>query len=90
MFTVLLSDHFLHVSVLIIIYSFTEQNDCGCGLSLEPRLSIPDFVWNGKPWFKASVDCAGYVVVSFPEHNFVFQFQLVHGLGARLVYTHAD
>ena len=46
MFTVLLSDHFLHVSVLIIIYSFTEQNDCGCGLSLEPRLSIPDFVWN--------------------------------------------
>ena len=90
MFTVLLSDHFLHVSVLIIIYSFTGQNDCGCGLSLEPRLSIPDFVWNGKPWFKASVDCAGYVVVSFPEHNFFFQFQLVHGLGARLVYTHAD
>ena len=36
MFTVLLSDHFLHVSVLIIIYSFTEQNDCGCGLASNP------------------------------------------------------
>ena len=28
-----------------------------CGLSLEPKLSIPDFVRNGKPGFITSVDC---------------------------------
>ena len=51
--------------MVIIIYSFTEQNECA--LSLEPRLFIPDL--SGMESLDSRlVRTAEYVVVSFPEH----------------------